>query len=120
MLIFHVFFSLLVFSQKQYHSSATVHAKVKKDKGNYPTKRLIEIKKSNTKNTYYGNECVMQLTKSFGFEYMIDCEGKKKISYFFHNQIAYIKLFFRNGPFWKIRFNRKKKFCIEQTRDFVG
>lgn len=119
---FLLFLSVGSVLQAQEHkkTSATHFTRPHKDKGEYSKQKLIEIRKSNTKGLLYGNVCVMQLTHEYGFEYAIDHKRGYELQNFLHNQASYFRLFFKNGPFWRVRFNKKKKYCVEQTGDYVG
>ena len=89
----------------------------KKDKVSY----LI---KNNPTGTLYGNPCFREVSHGFGFEYLIVPAGiapnANSLSRSMHNLGVNVKLFFRNGPFWKSRMKKKFERCKYGYGDFVG
>ena len=80
--------------------------------------------KSDSKNTLKGNKCFEEVTRKFGFEYLItppnlppNQSGFKRWT---HNFGVKFILFFRNGPGWQIRMKKKYKECKYRYGDFVG
>ena len=90
-----------------------------------PKKKNIRyIIRSDSKGTLTGNKCFEEVTKKFGFEYLIVPENmppnKNGFSRFMHNLGVKTVLFFKNGPGWQIRLNKKYKRCRYGYGDFVG
>lgn len=87
-------------------------------------KKILYIIKSNPQGTLYGNPCFKDATHKFGFEYLIAPEGlppnRNDFSRGMHNLGVNIILFFRNGPFWKVRLKKKLEHCKYDYGDFVG
>ncbi|MFC2125372.1 hypothetical protein ACFLU5_11235 [Bacteroidota bacterium] len=88
------------------------------------TKRYRYIIKKNSMNTLYGNQCYLEVTRKFGFEYAIECSGlgsnPSGIARWSHNFGVKFVLFFRNGPLWQHRMKKKYKHCMYQYGDFRG
>lgn len=88
------------------------------------TERYRYIVKKDSKNTLYGNQCYLETTRKFGFEYAIECSGlgsnPSGIARLTHNFGVKFVLFFRNGPFWQSRMKKKYKHCMYQYGDFRG
>jgi hypothetical protein len=82
------------------------------------------IIKNHPAGTLYGNPCFLDVSHSYGFEYLIVPEGvapnKNGMSRAIHNLGVNIKLLFRNGPFWKSRLKKKYEKCKYSYGDFVG
>lgn len=87
-------------------------------------KKIRYILKKDTQNTSYGNPCVVEITRSKGFEYMVTLRGQpgyeSELQRGFHNFSINIALLFRNGPFWKSGLKKKIKECRRKTGDYVG
>ena len=87
-------------------------------------KKVRYIIRNDSKETLSGNKCFEEVTQKFGFEYLIVPENlppnRSGFSRFMHNMGVHTVLFFRNGPFWKIRLKKKYKQCRYQYGDFVG
>ncbi len=87
-------------------------------------KKIRYLVRSNSKGTLTGNKCFEEVTKKFGFEYLIVPEkippNRNGFSRFMHNFGVKTVLFFKNGPGWQIRLNKKYKQCRYQYGDFVG
>jgi hypothetical protein len=82
------------------------------------------IIKNDSKNTLKGNKCFEEVTHKFGFEYLIapqdlppNTNGFKRWS---HNLGVKFILFFRNGPGWQLRLQKRYKECKYRYGDFVG
>ncbi len=88
------------------------------------TKKYRYIVKKDSKNTLYGNQCYLETTHKFGFEYAIECAGlgsnPSGIARWSHNFGVKFVLLFRNGPFWQHRLKKKYKHCRYQYGDFGG
>jgi len=87
-------------------------------------KKNLFIIKNNPSGTLYGNECFKEASHHFGFEYLIVPDKVPPNSNVFkrnlHNLGVNVLLFFRNGPFWKLRMKKKFKNCKYGYGDFVG
>ena len=87
-------------------------------------KKIRYIVRSDSKNTLSGNKCFEEATHKFGFEYLIVPEkmppNRNGFSRFIHNFGVKTVLFFKNGPGWQIRLNKKYKQCRYGYGDFVG
>lgn len=72
----------------------------------------------------YGNACVTEVTKSFGFEYIpaFDSpdEPRNDLAIWAHNFTTSVAIAFRHGLFWKRRLKKKIRFCAETSGDFNG
>lgn len=82
------------------------------------------IIKSDSKNTLKGNKCFEEVTHKFGFEYLIapqdlppNTNGFKRWT---HNFGVKFILFFRNGPGWQLRLQKRYNECKYRYGDFVG
>lgn len=81
----------------------------------------IAIFRRDTKNLLLGNKCAEDIMRDYKFRYAV-VPPNQRISgtrYFFHNAWANIRLFFKNGPFWKNRMHKKIKECRRLTGDIV-
>ena len=78
----------------------------------------------NTQNTSYGNPCVVEITRSKGFEYLVTLKGQpgyeSEFQRGFHNFGVNISLLFRNGPFWKSGLKKRIADCRHKSGDYVG
>jgi len=87
-------------------------------------KKVRYLLKSDTQDTSYGNPCVLELTRSKGFEYMVTLKGQpgyeSEIQRGFHNFGVNVSLLFRNGPFWKSGLRKKMDDCRHKSGDYVG
>jgi hypothetical protein len=88
------------------------------------SKKVRYILKRDTQNTSYGNPCVVEITRSKGFEYLVTLKGQpgyeSEVQRGFHNFGINIALLFRNGPFWKLGLRNKIKDCRQKSGDYVG
>lgn len=82
------------------------------------------IIKNDTKNTLAGNPCFEEATRKMGFQYIAipkgQAQNKNEFSRFWHNLGVQTALFFKNGPFWKSKVNKKLDECKYGSGDFVG
>lgn len=90
-----------------------------------PERRNVEyIYTNDSKGIYFGNPCVMEATRSMGFEYVLQVKGipgsPSEDEQFEHNVIVKTKLVFTRSPFWKLILKKKIKKCLEMSGDFVG
>ena len=69
------------------------------------------IIRNNSKGTLKGNKCFEEVTRKFGFEYLIIPKNsgpyRSGFSRWWHNLGVKSALFFKNGPFWQMRLNIK-------------
>jgi hypothetical protein len=96
--------------------------KARKEKPKKKTYRYIIRKDS--KNTLKGNDCFEEVTRNFGFEYLIVPENlpqnRNGFSRWIHNFGVKFILFFRNGPGWQLRLKKKYRECKYRYGDFTG
>jgi hypothetical protein len=82
------------------------------------------IIKNDTKETLTGNLCFEQVTTKMGFQYLAVPKGqvpnKNGFTRWKHNFGVKFVLFFKNGPFWKSKVNKKYKECKYGSGDFIG
>lgn len=101
-----------------------IETKVDKKKHAPKKRRPLFIVKKNTRKILYGNRCFLDVQRSMGFEYLVQPKGnplnRSGIGRFFHNFGVKFLLYFRNGPFWQIKLQKKKKECRKLSGDFVG
>jgi len=87
-------------------------------------KKYRYIIRSDSKNTLKGNKCFEEVTRKFGFEYLIVPQplppNKNGFRRFIHNFGVKFILFFRNGPGWQLRIKKKYNECKYRYGDFVG
>lgn len=85
---------------------------------------ILFLIKNNPQGTLYGNPCFKEVSHRFGFEYLLAPVGMAPYRYNFsrsmHNLGVNVLLFFRNGPFWKLRVKKKFHECKYGYGDFVG
>jgi hypothetical protein len=90
----------------------------------HQNRRLAHWIKNNSKGLLIGNACMNEITHSMGFQYVIQIKGqpgnRHEFGRFMNNIGAKTTIFFRNGPFWKIKLNRKRKDCRRLTGDHLG
>lgn len=76
------------------------------------------------KKVLYGNPCVTEVTKSFGFEYIpaFDSpdEPRNDLAIWAHNFTTSIAITFRHGLFWKRKVKKRIRYCAEASGDFNG
>lgn len=86
--------------------------------------RIRYIIKNDTKNTLSGNLCFEEATREMGFQYIAIPKGQplniNGFSRFLHNLGLRTALFFKNGPFWKSKVNRKLEECRYSSGDYTG
>lgn len=100
----------------------TVEGDYKHYNRNMTKKRYILVYVKKSDNLLLGNKCAEDVTKGFGFQYVIvpPNQQMKGSRFFFHNFWAKFKLFFKNGPFWGGRVRKLLKKCKKMTNDYVG
>ena len=100
------------------------HARPDAKKQGPKKKNIRYIIKSNSRNTLKGNQCFEEVTRKFGFEYLIAPEDYRPnmngFSRWTHNAGVNFMLFFRNGPCWQIRMKKKYRECKYRYGDFNG
>ena len=78
----------------------------------------------NMKDVLYGNPCVTEVTRSFGFEYIpaFDSpdEPRNDLAIWVHNFTNSVAIAFRHGPFWKRKVKKRIRYCAETSGDFNG
>lgn len=82
--------------------------------------KLVILRKANTKNTFTGNVCAEEISRNYHFKYEFDNYGGSNARHFLPNQFKIFFLSFKNGLFWRVRYNREIKNCISRTGDYVG
>lgn len=87
-------------------------------------KHLLALIKNKPKNTLAGNKCMDEVTKSMGFEYVLQPKGsagnRTELGRLVHNFGVKMALIFKNGPFWKFKLKKRRKECKDKTADYVG
>jgi hypothetical protein len=87
-------------------------------------KKIRYIITNNTQKTLAGNACFEEATHKMGFQYLAIPRGQAPNTTgwnrWWHNFGVKTIIFFKNGPFWKVKVNKKYKACKYQTGDFVG
>lgn len=101
-----------------------LHARPDAKKQGPKKKNIRYIIKNDSRNTLKGNACFEQVTRKFGFEYLIAPESYRPnmngFSRWTHNAGVNFILFFRNGPCWQIRMKKKYRECKYRYGDFTG
>ena len=132
-------FTLLIFSCSLWIN--TVYSQ-EKNKGYFPTpntsigakpdpkkqkekeKRIRYLIKNDTKKTLAGNLCFEEVTTKMGFQYLAIPLGqppnKNGYSRWWHNFGVKFMILLKNGPFWKMKVNKKYKECKYGSGDYVG
>lgn len=87
-------------------------------------KQIRYIVKNDTKETLAGNLCFEEVTMKMGFLYLAVPKGqpynKNGFSRWRHNFGVKFIILFKNGPFWKMKVNKKYKECKYGSGDFMG
>lgn len=82
------------------------------------------IIKNDTKETLAGNRCFEEVTTKMGFQYLAIPKGqapnKNGFARWRHNFGVKFIILFKNGPFWKVKVNKKYKECKFGSGDFMG
>lgn len=96
------------------HAAVKASVKETKAKRNRPYTYLVT---TDIEETAYGNICVTEATRRMGFVYVPmpvnEIEKRSRFYYFFHNQVAGLKITFKNGLFWKRKLKRAMAACGE-------
>lgn len=94
----------------------------KKQKDKEPVIRFIIMK--NTQGTLAGNRCFEEATTKMGFQYLAVPIGqppnKNGFSRWKYNFGVKFMILLKNGPFWKLKVNKKYKECKYGSGDFIG
>ena len=111
--------------QSQGKTGATdPNTQVNKKKHAPKKRRPLFIVKKDTRGILYGNRCFLDVQRGMGFEYIVQPKGqplnRNGLGRNLHNLGIKFALYFRNGPFWQIKLNKKKKECRKLSGDFVG
>jgi hypothetical protein len=82
----------------------------------------IYLSVNSTRSVLYGNPCATKITRDMGFEYHILTKMEKEtiLNPEWQNFLAEVQVFFKNGPFWKIKVRRGIEDCRRKTGDYVG
>ncbi len=90
----------------------------------HQNRRLVHWIKNDSKDLLIGNACMNEVTHGMGFEYVVQLKGqpgnRHEFGRLINNFGAKTTIFFRNGPFWKIKLKRKRKECRRLTGDHIG
>ncbi len=82
------------------------------------------IIKNDTRKTLTGNLCFEEVTTKMGFQYLAvpigQVPNKNGFVRWKHNFGVKFMIFLKNGPFWKIKVNKKYKECKYGSGDFIG
>lgn len=94
------------------------------DGNDFKDRRLAHWIKNDGKGLLLGNSCMDEITHKMGFEYVVQVKGqpgnRNEFGRFFNNLGAKTTIFFRNGPFWKIKLKKKRNDCRRLTGDHLG
>jgi len=87
-------------------------------------KKIRFIITNDTKNTLTGNRCFEEVTMDMGFQYIAVPKGlppnKNGFKRWWHNFGAKFMILLKNGPFWKVKVNKKYDECKFGSGDFIG
>ena len=87
-------------------------------------KKIRYIITNDTKETLAGNVCFEEAINKMGFQYLAVPKGqppnKNGFSRWWHNFGVKFMLTLKNGPFWKIKVNKKYEECKFGSGDFTG
>jgi len=104
-------------------SSTTDFYNAEKFEG-FEKKRYRYLYAYNMKKVLYGNQCVNDVTRKFGFEYIPAFdnaeEARNDLQIWAHNFFTNIGITFRHGLFWKKKVKKRIKYCAESSGDFNG
>lgn len=113
-------------NSKEYFPTPNTQLDAKPDpkKQREKEKRIRYIVTNDTKNTLPGNRCFEEVTYGMGFLYLAVPKGqplnKNGISRWWHNFGTKFIILLKNGPFWKIKVNKKHDECKYGSGDFMG
>jgi len=104
-------------------SSTTDFYNAEKFEG-FEKKRYRYLYAYNMKKVLYGNQCVNDITRKFGFEYIPAFdnaeEPRNDLQIWAHNFFTNIGITFRHGLFWKSKVKKRIRYCAESSGDFNG
>ncbi len=87
-------------------------------------KKIRYIITNDTKETLAGNVCFEEAIREMGFQYLAVPKGqppnKNNFERWWHNFGVKFMLTLKNGPFWKIKVNKKYEECKFGSGDFTG
>ena len=87
-------------------------------------KRIRYIIKNDTRETLAGNLCFEEVTTKMGFQYLAVPKGqppnKNGFSRWWQNFGVKFMILLKNGPFWKMKVNKKYEECKYGSGDFIG
>jgi len=125
-----VIFPILIFTQgftqnkRPPTKAIDPDVEVRKNKIGPKNKKMLSLIKNNTKGILYGNRCFEEFTHKCGYEYVVQPKGQSRnrneISRWLHNIGVKFVVTIKNGPFWRIKEQKKKKECRIKTGDYVG
>lgn len=126
-LILLLFAPLVAMSQNQDYSGLNSTFRKTHVRKASTHRKIKVIYKHPAKNRMYTNDCVHSYTVSeMGFEYVIltsDCEKslghRSGFELELQNFGTELGLFFRRGPFWKMKVKKRYKFCKERMGDTI-
>lgn len=113
-------------TKKEYFPTPNTQIGAKPDpkKQKKKEKKIRYLITNDTKNTLAGNLCFEEVTTSMGFQYLAVPKGqapnKNGFSRWWHNFGVKWVIFFKNGPFWKSKVNKKFDECKYGSGDFMG
>lgn len=113
-------------TNKDYFPTPNTVIDAKPDPKKQKEKELIirYIIKNDTRKTLTGNLCFEEVTTKMGFQYLAVPKGQvpNKNGFVRWKQNFGVKfmIFLKNGPFWKIKVNKKYKECKYGSGDFIG
>ena len=113
-------------SNKDYFPTPNTQRDAKPDpkKQQEKEKRIRYIITNDTKNTLAGNRCFEEVTTGMGFQYLAVPKGvppnKNGFRRWWHNFGVKFMIMLKNGPFWKIKVNKKHDECRYRSGDFIG
>jgi hypothetical protein len=87
-------------------------------------KKIRYIITNDTKETLAGNICFEEAIREMGFQYLAVPKGqppnKNGFSRWWRNFAVKFMITLKNGPFWKIKVNRKYEECKFGSGDYTG
>ena len=124
------FFGYNLFAQEQSNKdyfptpNTVIDAKPDPKKQDEKEKRIRYIITNDTKNTLSGNRCFEEVTLGMGFQYLAIPKGqplnKNGFSRWWHNVGVKFMITLKNGPFWKMKVNKKFEECKFGMGDYMG
>lgn len=123
-LLIRIFFVVaLILSFSALSAQIDLDSDFDKDKEDPKERRILHIIRKDTRKVPYGNVCFEEVTHSMGFEYVLQTKGnqgyRNEFDRVMHNFAVKTGIMFRNGPFWRLKVNKKRKECMEYAGDVV-